>query len=105
MITPDGGIYWRASHSFRSADAYYPLHMFCCGPCRIIVSRLDTSFLGIFSTQRTVVRLPHVTGITHHHQSIFSPPNVPTTLFVPTPIVQLQRNLFFLCVQGLSFFV
>ena len=76
MITLDGDLL--ACESLTSeCRRVLPLHMFCCGPCRITVSRLGTSFLGIFSTQRTVVRLLHVTGINHHHQSIFRRPTPP----------------------------
>jgi hypothetical protein len=32
--------------------------------------------MGIFSTQPTVCRLFHVTGINHHHQINRSPPDI-----------------------------
>jgi hypothetical protein len=52
--------------------------LFCCGPCRIIVSLLDWTrrlYLSGYLFDAAYRRLSHVTGINHHHQSTRSPPN------------------------------
>lgn len=66
------------------------MHMFLLRPLpgQCLATGTRTSFLGIFSTQHTVCRLLHVTGINHHFSSFCHPAHASTALQSPIAAVQ-----------------